>query len=103
MHDAVKNLDARLHHGLEEQNGFIGFALSSNPFAAPATFELLTRPCLRSCRSARNFGVGESAGYWSTDSVKACWGRRLIRLRVDDGRAYLPERHESEVFYSVID
>ena len=34
---------------------------------------------------------------------KSSPGRRLIRARVDDGRVYLPERHESGVLYSAID
>ena len=27
----------------------------------------------------------------------------MIRARVDDGRVYLPERHESGIMYSAID
>ena len=114
MHDVVKKLGTRLFWRVEMKpgapaigwkghGGFIGIALSGNPFAALATFELLARPVLAKLSHCEELRCRRKRGILVNGFEKSSPGRRLIRARVDDGRVYLPERHESGVLYSAID
>ena len=114
MHDVVKKLGTRLFWRVEMKpgapaigwkgnSGFIGIALSGNPFAALATFELLARPVLAKLSHCDELRCRRKRGILVNGFGKASPGRRLIRAHVDDGRVYLPERHESGVLHSAID
>lgn len=113
MHEVVRKLGTRLFWRVEMKpgspaigwkgNGYIGIALSGNPFAALATFELLARPVLAKLSYCDELRCRRKRGTLVNGFGKASQGRRLIRARVDDGRVYLPERHESGVLYSAVD
>lgn len=114
MHEVVKKLGTRLFWRVEMKpgapaigwkghGGFIGIALSGNPFAALATFELLARPVLAKLSNCEELRCRRKRGILVNGFGKVSQGRRLIRARVDDGRVYLPERHESRVLYSAMD
>ncbi|MBR1805060.1 MAG: molybdopterin molybdotransferase MoeA [Selenomonadaceae bacterium] len=113
MHEVVRKLGTRLFWRVEMKpgapaigwkgNGFIGIALSGNPFAALATFELLARPVLAKLSHNDELRCRRKRGILVNGFKKSSPGRRIIRAHVDDGRVYLPERHESGVLYSAID
>ena len=113
MHEVVRKLGTRLFWRVEMKpgapaigwkgNGFIGIALSGNPFAALATFELLARPVLAKLSYDDELRCRRKRGILVNGFKKSSPGRRIIRAYVDDGRVYLPERHESGVLYSAID
>lgn len=113
MHEVVRKLGTRLFWRVEIKpgapaigwrgDGFTGIALSGNPFAALATFELLVRPVLAKLSHCVDFLCKRKRGTLINGFGKPSPGRRLIRARVDDGMVYLPERHESGVLYSAVD
>lgn len=113
MHEVVRKLGTRLFWRVEMKpgapaigwkgHGYIGIALSGNPFAALATFELLARPVLAKLSHSEELRCRRKRGTLVNGFEKASPGRRMIRARVDDGRVYLPERHESGIMYSAID
>lgn len=114
MHDVVKKLGTRLFWRVEMKpgapaigwkgHGYIGIALSGNPFAALATFELLARPVLAKLSHCAELRCRRKRGVLVNGFGKSSHGRRLIRARIDDeNRVYLPERHESGALYSAID
>lgn len=76
----------------------LGIALSGNPFAAYATFELLVRPVL-----ARYCGAGEmrrKRGILLDSFPKESRGRRFLRAFYEDGKIRLPEQHASGSLFS---
>ena len=113
MHEVVRQLGTRLFWRVEMKpgapvigwkgNGFIGIALSGNPFAALATFELLARPVLAKLSHCDELRCRRKRGILVNGFKKSSPGRRIVRACVDDGRVYLPERHESGVLFSALD
>lgn len=113
MHEVVRKLGTRLFWRIEMKpgapaigwkgNGFIGVALSGNPFAALATFELLARPVLAKLSHCEELRCRRKRGILVNGFKKSSPGRRIVRACVDDGRVYLPERHESGVLFSALD
>ena len=79
----------------------LGIALSGNPFAAYATFELLARPVLARMEGRAEVRLRRTRATLADAFPKECLGRRFLRARMgDDGRVYLPDRHESGTLYS---
>ena len=113
MHEVVRQLGTRLFWRVEMKpgapvigwkgNDFIGIALSGNPFAALATFELLARPVLAKLSHCDELRCRRKRGILVNGFKKSSPGRRIVRACVDDGRVYLPERHESGVLFSALD
>ena len=113
MHEVVRKLGTRLFWRIEikpgapaigwKGNGYIGLALSGNPFAALATFEMLARPVLAKLSHDDELRCRRKRGTLVNGFDKSSPGRRLIRARVDGGSVYLPQRHESGVLFSALD
>lgn len=113
MHEVVRKLGTCLFWRIEMKpgapaigwkgNGFIGIALSGNPFAALATFEMLARPVLAKLSRDDELRCRRKRGTLVNGFDKSSPGRRLIRARVDGGSVYLPQRHESGVLFSALD
>ena len=79
----------------------LGIALSGNPFAAYATFELLARPGLARMRGCDEVQLRRTRAKLADAFPKECLGRRFLRARMgDDGLVYLPDQHESGTLYS---
>ena len=113
MHEVVRKLGTRLFWRIEMKPGapaigwksenFLGIALSGNPFAALATFELLARPVLAKLSHCGELRCRRKRGVLVNDFKKSSPGRRIIRARVDGDKVYLPERHESGALFSALD
>lgn len=111
MHDVVTYMGAeRLFRGVQMKPGYpaigyrlkaaMGLALSGNPFAAYATFELIARPLL-----AKLAGRGETAlprrrAVLLDAFPKESRGRRFVRAFYEEGRVHLPEQHASGSLFS---
>lgn len=79
----------------------LGIALSGNPFAAYATFELLARPVLARMQGRTEVQLRRTRAKLADAFPKECLGRRFLRARMgDDGLVYLPDQHESGTLYS---
>lgn len=70
-------------------------ALSGNPFAAAATFELFARPMLEKLAGAENWAPVTLTAPLATPFGKASGGRRFVRGRYENGAVTLPEGHSS--------
>ena len=83
------------------RGAMLGIALSGNPFAAYATFELMARPVL-ACLSGRSEVLPIRRRAVLADAFpKDCPGRRFLRARIEaDGRVSLPDQHESGTLFS---
>lgn len=107
MHDVVKILGEKLFWRINIKPGapvigwktdnFLGIALSGNPFAAFATFELICRPILQ------NFSLKKIPAILQNNFPKKSFCRRFIRGKFFDGKIYLPENHQSGNLFSAID
>ncbi|MBR1579992.1 MAG: molybdopterin molybdotransferase MoeA [Selenomonadaceae bacterium] len=75
--------------------GMLGLALSGNPFAAFATFELMSRPLLAKLSRRENVMYRRLRAELADDFNKASRGRRFIRSRLSDGRITLSNNHAS--------
>ena len=112
MHEVVAKIGRRIFWRVLMKPGapaigwtcgnFLGVALSGNPFAAYATFELLTRPVLAKLDRRADVMYRRNRGILADDFPKKSFGRRFIRARVDGERVFLPARHESGALYSAI-
>ncbi len=114
MHDVIKKLPAkRLFWRICMKPGTpvlsyvhkdkLGIALSGNPFAALATFELLVRPVLS--KISRNPGMNyqRKMAVLQEDFPKESKGRRFIRANFDDGKVWLPgKNHSSGSLFSAV-
>ncbi len=110
MHDVVKKIGRRIFWRVLMKPGapvigwtcgnFLGIALSGNPFAAYATFELLARPVLAEMSHRADILYNRSRGVLADDFPKKSFGRRFIRAKFDGEKIYLPSRHESGSLYS---
>ncbi|MBQ7722732.1 MAG: molybdopterin molybdotransferase MoeA [Selenomonadaceae bacterium] len=112
MHDVVRKIGERIFWRVLMKPGapvigwkcgkFLGVALSGNPFAAYATFELLTRPVLAKLSRRAEILYSRSRGILADDFPKKSFGRRFIRARFDGEKIFLPNRHESGSLYSAV-
>ena len=112
MHDVVKKIGRRIFWRIEMKPGapvigwtcgnFLGVALSGNPFAAYATFELLARPVIAKLSRRADILYNRSRGILANDFPKKSFGRRFIRAKFDGDKIYLPSRHESGSLYSAV-
>ena len=104
MHEVVSKVGEKLFWRLLMKPGapvigykvdnMLGIALSGNPFAALATFELIVRPVLAKL-SGRNTMYHRGEGVLLNDFEKVSKGRRFIRAHYDNGEVTLPEQHAS--------
>ena len=79
----------------------LGIALSGNPFAAFATFELMAKPALLHLAGQTDVLPARRRGVLADAFPKACLGRRFLRARMEaDGRVSLPDQHESGSLFS---
>lgn len=113
MHDVVKKIGEKLFWRVLMKPGapvigwtcgkFLGVALSGNPFAAYATFELLVRPVLAKISRRADILYSRGRGTLANDFPKKSLGRRFIRARFDGEKIFLPSRHDSGSLYSAVD
>lgn len=113
MHDVVKKIGERIFWRVLMKPGapvigwkcgnFLGIALSGNPFAAYATFELLVRPVLAKLSHRAEILYLRGRGILANDFPKQSPGRRFIRAQVKGDKIFLPRRHESGSLYSAVD
>ena len=113
MHDVVKKIGRRIFWRVMMKPGapvlgwtcgkFLGVALSGNPFAALATFELLVRPVLAKLSRREEIFCKRGRGILADDFPKKSLGRRFIRAKFDGEKIFLPRRHESGSLYSAVD
>ena len=80
----------------------LGIALSGNPFAAYATFELMARPVLVALSGNENIALRYTQAVLTDAFPKASKGRRFIRAYYEAGKVRLPEQHASGSLFSVI-
>ena len=113
MHDVVKKIGEKIFWRVLMKPGapvlgwtcgkFLGIALSGNPFAAYATFELLARPVLAKLARRAEILCGRGRGVLANDFPKKSFGRRFIRAHFDGEKIFLPRRHESGSLYSAVE
>lgn len=112
MHDVVKQIGEKIFWRVMMKPGapvigwtcenFLGIALSGNPFAAYATFELLARPVIAKLSCRADLLYRRSRGVLADNFPKKSFGRRFIRAKFDGGKIFLPNRHESGNLYSAV-
>lgn len=85
-----------------EKDGTLGIALSGNPFAACATFEILARPVLAKLAAKPALAMQPSEATLADAFPKASGGRRFLRARITDGKAHLPASHASGILSSTL-
>ena len=79
----------------------LGIALSGNPFAAYATFEMIVRPVLARLSGMAVTALTRTHAVLADAFPKECLGRRFLRAWIDaDGTVYLPDQHESGTLFS---
>lgn len=83
-------------------DGRLGLALSGNPFAAFATFEILARPLLRAMEGCRVTALPRRQVVLRDSFPKESRGRRFIRARVEGETATLPDQHASGTLFSAV-
>ena len=79
-----------------------GIALSGNPFAALATFELLVRPVLARLSHRPQLVCARRTAILQDDFLKKSQGRRFVRACYADGRVSLPGRNASGMLFSAM-
>jgi len=83
------------------RGAMLGIALSGNPFAAYATFELMARPVLARLSGRSEVLPVRRRAVLADAFPKDCPGRRFLRARIEaDGRVSLPDQHESGTLFS---
>ena len=80
----------------------LGIALSGNPFAAYATFELIARPVLVALSGDEKIALRQAQAVLTDAFPKASKGRRFIRAYYEDGKVRLPQQHASGSLFSVV-
>ena len=79
----------------------LGIALSGNPFAAYATFELMARAALTHLAGETTVTLPRRRAVLADAFPKECLGRRFLRAHMEaDGRVSLPDQHESGSLFS---
>lgn len=110
MHEVVRLIGTRLFWRVCIKPGapviaytvgdMLGIALSGNPFASYATFELLTRPVLEAF-SGRSSVAGRAVeGFLADAFPKPSYGRRFIRAHYEAGIFEIPAQHDSGSLFS---
>lgn len=79
-----------------------GIALSGNPFAASATFELLVRPVLAKLTAQDVLLPRRRRAVLRDGFSKESRGRRFVRAQYAQGEVHLPEKHASGVLFSAV-
>ena len=83
------------------RGSMLGIALSGNPFAAYATFELMARPAIARLAGETDVLMPRRRAVLADAFPKPCRGRRFLRARMEaDGRVSLPDQHESGSLFS---
>ena len=110
MHEVIKNLGERIFWRVLMKPGapvigwktgkFLGLALSGNPFAAFATFELLARYVLAELSGDTNIIYIRTDAVMVDEFNKKSPSRRFIRAKYRQGKIYLQRQHESGSLYS---
>ncbi|WP_251421389.1 gephyrin-like molybdotransferase Glp [Veillonella agrestimuris] len=112
MHDVVPLVGEKLFWRLQLKPGSpvlgyrcphaLGIALSGNPFAALATFELLVRPIL--AHASRNMTVmyKRTSATMANEFTKLSKGRRFIRAYYDGQCVTVPEQNSPSSLLSAI-
>ena len=113
MHDVVKSVGKRLFWRIMMKPGapvigykvdhMLGIALSGNPFAAFATFEMLTRPVLAKFSGRDDIMYKRGKGILVDEFPKISKGRRFIRAHYEAGKVSLPSQHASGSLFSAAD
>lgn len=80
----------------------LGIALSGNPFAAYATFELIVREVLFTLTGNKKLQGKITTAILADAFPKKSLGRRFIRARYENDRLYLPAQHASGSLFSVV-
>ena len=80
----------------------LGIALSGNPFASYATFELMARPVLAKFSGNAAIELTRAQAVLTDRFPKASRGRRFIRAYHENGKVRLPEQHASGSLASVV-
>ncbi len=88
--------------GYAMPDGKLGIALSGNPFAAFATFELMARPVLRAFEGCQVTALPRRHVVLRDSFPKESRGRRFIRARVEGSEASLPDQHASGTLFSAV-
>ena len=112
MHGVVEKVGQRLFWQVAMKPGApvlaytmgetLGLALSGNPFAACATFELIAVPVLAHI-SGNDKILPQRAQAVLTDAFpKESRGRRFIRGYYENGKVRLPEQHSSGSLFSMM-
>lgn len=110
MHEVVRRIGTRLFWRVcikpgapviaYTAGGMLGIALSGNPFASYATFELLARPVLAKLSSRRDVVGRVIEGFLADAFPKPSYGRRFIRAHYADGIFQIPAQHDSGSLFS---
>lgn len=110
MHGVVKKIGTRLFWRVCIKPGapviaytagnMLGIALSGNPFASYATFELLTRQVLAKFSGRCSVQYTPVAGFLADKFPKPSYGRRFIRAHYKDGIFTIPTQHDSGSLFS---
>ena len=112
MHEVVNKVGKKLFWRVNMKPGapvigykagnMLGIALSGNPFAAYATFELLVRPVLAKLSGMANIMYKRSEAILRSDFSKESKGRRFIRAHYENNEVTLPEQHSSGSLFSMV-
>ena len=112
MHGVVENVGKRLFWRVSMKPGgpalaytmgeTLGIALSGNPFAAYATFELLAVPVLSHISGNDKILPQRTQAVLTDNFPKESKGRRFIRGYYENGKVRLPEQHASGSLFSMV-
>ena len=112
MHGVVEQVGSRLFWRVSMKPGgpalaytmgeTLGIALSGNPFAAYATFELIAVPILSQISGNEKILPERMQAVLTDAFPKESRGRRFIRGYYENGKVRLPEQHASGSLFSVV-
>ncbi|SHK71311.1 molybdopterin molybdotransferase [Selenomonas ruminantium] len=112
MHGVVEQVGNRLFWRVSMKPGgpalaytmgeTLGIALSGNPFAAYATFELIAVPVLAHISGNEKILPERMQAVLTDAFPKESRGRRFIRAYHENGKVRLPEQHASGSLFSVV-
>ena len=80
----------------------LGIALSGNPFAACATFELIAVPVLAYISGNEKILPQRAQAVLTDEFSKESRGRRFIRAYYENGKVRLPKQHSSGSLFSMV-
>ena len=112
MHGVVEKIGKRLFWRVSMKPGgpalaytmgeTLGIALSGNPFAAYATFELIAVPVLAKISGNEKILPERRQAVLTDAFPKESRGRRFIRAYYENGKVRLPQQHASGSLFSVV-